>query len=169
MPLNGSVMQVGFPRLSVMLLLAVLLMSIVVERSNTSEQLTVTVFTDKQAYGPSELVTITGQVLDGSMQGVSLASVSIQANDPLGNPIHVALVISEADGGYSDQFTTPSGPVNGAYSVYVTATKPGYGTASGQIVCTIIPEFPAANLLWIILLLTLVLSLTLGRRKRELS
>ena len=152
-------------RLSLMLLLAVLLASIFVEPSNTLEQLTVTIFTDKQTYGPGELATITGQVLDENMQGVPLASVSIQANDPSGNPIHVALVISTTDGGYSDQFTTPTGPVNGVYSVYVTATKPGYGTASGQVVCTIIPEFPEAQLPWIMLLLTLVLSLTVGRRK----
>lgn len=149
------------------LLLAVFLTAFYAERSEASGQLLVTVYTDKDAYGPGEIVSISGQVLDGNMQGVLLARISIQVNDPTGNPIHVALVVSAADGTYADQFTTPSGPVNGAYSVYVTASKPGYETASSQIACTITPEFPIAHMPWLMLLLALLLALTVRRRRPD--
>jgi protocatechuate 3,4-dioxygenase beta subunit len=110
--------------------------------------LSVTVFIN-QSYDPGQPILISGQVLDENLKGVQSASVSIQANDPNGNPIHVGLVLSSADGNYTDQFTTPSNPINGGYTVYVTASKPGYTDGNSQAACIITPEFPISDVPWL--------------------
>lgn len=157
-------------RSRVFLLLFVMIVTpLFVGRSNAAGQLSVTVFTDYQSYGPGQLVSISGQVLDESLKGVQFASVSIQANDPNGNPIHVAWVVSSADGSYTDQFTAPSNPVNGGYNVYVTASKPGYTDGSSQVACTITPEFPTSDVPWLMLLPTILVVLFARRRGRGVS
>jgi len=123
-----------------LLFLGIVLLPFLIERSNAAGQLYVTVYTDKETYGPGELVSIQGQVSDGSSISVPSASVSIQANDPDGKPVHVALLLSSADGSYRDQFTAPPNSVNGGYTIYVTASKPGYTDAYSQAACTITPE-----------------------------
>jgi ABC-type iron transport system FetAB permease component len=66
------------------LILAVVV-SFTVGYSYGANQLSVTLSTDKQSYDPGEVVMIAGRVLDQSLNGVVLASVSIQVNDPSGN------------------------------------------------------------------------------------
>jgi hypothetical protein len=141
-----------------------ILTSFFIGRSNAAAQLYVTVFTDNQSYDAGQLVSISGQVVDENLEGVQSASVSIQANDPSGNPIHVAWVLSSANGSYTDQFTTSSNPVNGGYTIYVTASKPGYTDGNSQAVCTITPEFPISHAPWLMLLPT-ILVLLLARRR----
>ena len=139
--------------------------------SQAASQLFVTVSTDKQSYGPGELITISGKVLDNSQQGVAFASVSIQVNDPNQNPIHIASTISAADGSFTDQFTVPVGSADGGYVAFATASKPGYTDASNQAAYTVIPEFPAQSTLWLISIPLLLVALLMRRRKsgRELS
>lgn len=149
-----------------LLLFVMTLTPLFVDRSSASGQLSVTVFTDYQSYDPGQLVSISGQVLDENLKGVQSADVSIQANDPSGNPIHVAWVLSSADGSYTDQFSAPSSPVNGGYTVYVTASKPGYTDGNSQAACTITPEFPTSHVPWLMLLPTVLLVL-LARRRRQ--
>jgi len=126
--------------------------------------LSVTVFIN-QSYDPGDVILISGQVLDENLKGVQSASVSIQANDPNGNPIHVGLVLSSADGTYTDQFTAPSSPVNGGYTVYVTASKPGYTDGNSQAACIITPEFPISDVPWLAVLP--IALLVLARRKQH--
>jgi len=135
-----------------------------VGRSNAAEQLQVTVFTGNQTYDAGQLVTISGQVLDENQEGVPFAAISIQANDPGGNPIHVTRVFSSADGTYDDQFTTPLYPVNGGYTIYVMASKPGFTDGSSQAVCTITPEFPITHVQWLMLLPIILVALLARRR-----
>jgi len=149
-----------------LVLLAMTLIAFSMDLSNAAGQLQVTVSTNKPTYGPGELVSVNGQVLDGSLNGVPFASVSIQANDPSGNPIHVAQVLSSADGSYSDQFRAPLDPVNGGYAVYVTASKPGYADANSQAACIITPEFPTSQVPLLMVLPAILLVLLAGRHER---
>jgi hypothetical protein len=137
-----------------------------VDYSYGANQLSVTVSTDKPSYDPGDAVLITGRVLDQSLNGVALASVSIQVNDPSGNAIHVGWILSTADGYYEDQFIAQNGSMNGGYSIYVTASKPGYVDATAQAGCIITPEFQVSHVQWLMLLPVLLLVLLAEKRKR---
>ena len=148
------------------MLLALILIPVSANRSNAAGQLFVTVFTNNQSYEPGQTVLISGQVLDDTMKGVQFTGVSIQANAPNGNPIHAALVLSSADGSYTDQFIAPSNAVNGGYMIYVTANKPGYTDGESQAACIITPEFPIAGVPVLILSIILVLLAIRKQHKR---
>jgi len=149
-----------------LLFLVMTLIPFAVGRSDAAGQLHVTVSTDKQSYGPGELVAVNGQVLDDSLNGVPFASVSIQANDPSGNPVHVAQVLSSTDGSYKDQFRAPPNPTNGGYAVYVTASKPGYADASSQAACVITPEFSTSQVPFL-MLLAAILTVLLAKKREQ--
>jgi hypothetical protein len=137
-----------------------------VDHAYGANQLSVTVSTDKPSYDPGEAVLITGSVLDQSLNGVDLASVSIQVNDPSGNAIHVGWILSTTDGYYEDQFIAQDDSMNGGYGIYVTASKPGYVDATAQADCIITPEFQASHVQWLMLLPALLLVLLAEKRKR---
>ena len=151
-----------------LLFFGIVLFPFLIQHSNAAGQLYVTVYTDKGTYGPGELVSIQGEVLDGSSISVPSASVSIQANDPDDKPVHVALLLSSADGSYRDQFTAPPNSVNGGYTIYVTASKPGYADAYSQASCIITPELTPSHTPWLALFLV-VLALALTKRRRKPS
>jgi hypothetical protein len=138
-----------------------------VDYSYGANQLSVTLSTDKQSYEPGEVLMITGRVLDQSLNGVALASVSIQVNDPGGNAIHVGWILSTTDGYYEDQFIAQDDSMNGGYSIYVTASKPGYVDATAQAGCIITPEFQVSHVQWLMLLPALLLVLFAEKRKRD--
>jgi hypothetical protein len=140
-----------------------------VDYSYGANQLSVTLSTDKQGYDPGEVVMITGRVLDQSLNGVALASVSIQVNDPNGNAIHVGWILSTTDGHYEDQFIAQNNSMNGGYSIYVTASKPGYVDATAQAGCIITAEFQVSHVQWLMLLLALPLVLLAEKRKTRLN
>ena len=146
------------------LLLVLILLPFLTSPSNAVGQLTLTVSVDKQNYGPGELITISGKVLDENLQSVAFASVSIQVNDPNGNPIHITSIVSTTNGSFEDQFTIPQGSTNGGYTVFATASKPGYTDASNQTAYTVIPEFSSSDVLWV-MFIPLLLALFLVRRK----
>jgi hypothetical protein len=137
-----------------------------VDYSYGANKLSVTLSTDKQSYDPGEVVMITGRVLDQSMKGVALASVSIQVNDPSGKAIHVGWILSTTDGYYEDQFIAQNNSMNGGYSIYVTASKPGYVDATAQAGCIITSEFQVSHVQWLMLLSLLFLVLLAEKRKR---
>ena len=153
-------------KLRILVLLVISLVPFVVDRSYAGGQLSVTVSTDKQSYDPGETVLIAGKVLDESLEGVAFASVSIQVNDPSGNPIHVGWVLSTADGSYADQFIARADSMNGGYSIYVTASKPGYTDGNSQVGCIITPEFPVSDISLLMFLVTLFLAVFARRRKQ---
>ena len=132
-----------------------------------ANQLSVTVSTDKPSYDPGDAVLITGSVLDQSLNGVDLASVSIQVNDPSGNAIHVGWILSTTDGYYEDQFIAQDNSMNGGYSIYVTASKPGYVDATAQAGCIIAPEFQASHVQWLMLLPALLLLVLLVEKRKR--
>jgi len=150
-----------------LLFLGIVLFPFLIQCSNAAAQLYVTVYTDKGTYGPGELVLIQGQVSDGSSIPIPFASVSIQANDPDGKPVHVALLLSSADGSYRDQFTAPPNSVNGGYTIYVTASKPGYADAYSQAACIITPELTPSHAPWLALFLIVLASVLTKRRRKS--
>lgn len=155
-------------KLYALALLGTALLLFSIEPSQAADQLYVTAYTDKPSYLPGELVSITGQVLDANSMAVPFASVSVQANDPGGLPIHMALLLSSADGNFADQFTVPSSSVNGGYTIYVTVSKPGYIDAYSQAACIITPEFSHVLLLGFFIAVLAVL-LAIGKKKPSKS
>jgi len=95
-------------------------------------------------------VMISGRVLDGVGNNVPQALVSIQVDDPLGSPLHIARMLSGSDGRFSDTFgLNPYSPI-GNYTVYFTASKEKYTEGQyrasfrvgGDFVLTIITIWP---------------------------
>jgi hypothetical protein len=138
-----------------------------VDYSYGSNQLSVTLSTDRQSYDPGEVLMITGRVLDQSNNGVALASVSIQVNNPNGKAIHFGWILSNADGHYEDQFIAQNDSMSGGYSIYVTASKPGYVDATAQAGCIITAEFQVSHVQWL-MLPVIFLALLAEKRKRPL-
>ena len=87
-------------------------------------------------------------------------------NDPSGNAIHVGWILSTTDGYYEDQFIAQGDSMNGGYSIYVTASKPGYVDATAQAGYVITPEFQISHVQWLMLLPALLLILLAEKRKR---
>jgi hypothetical protein len=154
-------------RFFLLLLILVAVVPFAVHYSYGANKLSVTLSTDKQSYDPGEVVMIAGRVSDQSMNGVALASISIQVNDPSANAIHVGWILSTADGHYEDQFIAQNNSMNGGYSIYVTASKPGYVDATAQAGCIITPEFQASHVQWLMPLTLLFLALLAEKRKRD--
>jgi len=100
--------------------------------------MSVTASTTKPQYAPSETVTISGKVLDNQSKPVLGAGVSIQANDPQGNTIHVQLIYSDQAGAYSDSFTLPPNSAQGQYEIFVTASKSGFENAQTHVLFNVL-------------------------------
>jgi uncharacterized membrane protein len=104
--------------------------------SGATLALSVTVETDKPNYSAGENVKILGSV-KSSLEPVANADVSIQVNDPNGTSVHIAYVSTNGNGLYSNNFTLKSDAAQGTYTVYVTASKPGYRDGRGQTTFTV--------------------------------
>jgi len=150
-----------------LLLLGIVLLPLLLERTNAAGQLSITVHTDKATYAPGELVIIQGQVSDDSSMSVAFADVSVQANDPQGKPVHMVLLLSSADGSFADQFTVPPDSVSGGYTIYVTASKPGYADGYGQAACVVVPELTRSHTPLLALLLLAVALLSTKRMRMK--
>ncbi|WP_455368369.1 COG1470 family protein [[Eubacterium] cellulosolvens] len=111
----------------ILLLLAVLLVSNGFQSSVSGPELVLTV-SIKVEFPENErtaIVRMTGKVLDPYDQPVKSAAISSQLNDPSKTSLHISLVYSKEDGSYSDEFIIVK-PVTGNYTIYLTASKPGY-------------------------------------------
>jgi len=89
----------------------------------------VSVWIGREPTQTGEVIVIEGKVTDDSGSAVPNAQVSIQVNDPVGTSVHIALVYSGLDGTYSDRFPLSSSSPSGNYTIYITASKPGYKDA----------------------------------------
>jgi len=154
-----------FSRIGVFLFAAMLIF-LLPGALKAEEQLTVTVSTDKQTYEHGELITVFGTVLDENMQGIALASVSIQVNDPNGTPIHITAILSGNDGSFVDQFSAPTGTLDGGYTAFVIASKPGYADVNTQTSYTVVPEFSVSSMIWFVVPLFVVLVFLRKQRLR---
>jgi hypothetical protein len=111
----------------ILLLLAVLLVSSEIQSSVSGPELvlTVSISVEIQENERTAIVRMSGKVLDPYDQPVKSAAISSQLNDPSKTSLHISLVYSEEDGSYSDEFIIAK-PVTGNYTIYLTASKPGY-------------------------------------------
>jgi hypothetical protein len=96
---------------------------------------------EKPSYDKGETVIIEGFVQDTSGMGVSYATVSIEVTGPTGGHVHVAMTLSGSDGSFSDEFSVPEEITEGTYTVYLIASKVGYGDVNLTTNYTVIPEF----------------------------
>jgi hypothetical protein len=96
------------------------------------EPLYVSVRADRSVDG-GITVTIYGEVTRLNQSAVTLAAVSIQVNDPYGSSVHIALLYSNSVGAYSDEFQLPANTAAGNYTIYVTASKPGFQDAHAKL------------------------------------
>jgi hypothetical protein len=94
-------------------------------------------------------MVVYGVVTNPSQQPVEGAQVSIQVDDASGKTIHLALVYTDKDGYYSDQFKMPEN-VNGGFRVYVSAVKTGFERAIAQSEFTSIPEFSTLTFVFVV-------------------
>ncbi|MEM2998600.1 MAG: helix-turn-helix domain-containing protein [Thermoproteota archaeon] len=78
-------------------------------------------------------VYVVGKVFDEKGIPVGNAEVSIQVNDPHESSVHVALIHSDINGSYTDSFRLSLDTPLGEYSVYMTASKPGFQDGFAQL------------------------------------
>jgi len=96
-------------------------------------EMSITVSTNSTSYNPGETVTISGVIEDASGIAVPAATVSIQVNDPTGQPVHVFSLSSSSDGSYIDSFGLANDALTGDYEVFVAASKLGFAECHAQI------------------------------------
>ncbi len=103
----------------------------------SSASFTITVTPDKPTYSQGEVVIFYGSVRDFEDLPARGGSVSIQILNPSGSTVHVASATTNRFGQYSDNFTLTSEATVGTYTVFVTATVPGYQDSYNQVTFTV--------------------------------
>lgn len=126
---------------SPLILLTALIFSSLATAACKAEPLSLTAGVEKPTYDKGEIVVIRGYVLDSKGSAVPYATVSIEVVGPTGGQAHVAMTLSAPDGSFSDEFTVPEEVANGAYTIYIVASKTGYEDANLTTTYTVIPEF----------------------------
>jgi len=74
-------------------------------------------------------VLISGRVFELYNTSVASAVISLQANNPQGTSIHVAIAYADSEGVFQDAFLLVQNSPGGNYTVFLAADKPGYTTA----------------------------------------
>jgi hypothetical protein len=123
------------------ILLALLTLSTALVTPCKAETLSLTASVEKPTYDKGEVVVIRGSVLDSKGSAVPYATVSLEVIGPTGSQVHIAMIFSGPDGSFSDEFTVPEGVAEGAYTVYIVASKTGYEDGALTTTYTVIPEF----------------------------
>jgi len=139
-----------------LLLVTLVMLLLSVSHAWAQAQLTVTVNVSNNG----EQMTVYGFVTNPSKQPVEGAQVSIQVDDVSGKTIHLALIYTDKDGYYLDQFKMPEN-VNGEFRVYVSAVKTGFERAIAQGEFTSIPEFSTLTFMFVVV--TTLVSLMLRK------
>lgn len=91
--------------------------------------LAMTVSTDQAQYQPNSTVNIQGQVTDATGSAVADATVSIQVDAPTGVELfYTNNIRSDSAGTFQTQVSLTSTSPTGTYTVFTSATKPGYSS-----------------------------------------
>jgi len=83
---------------------------------------------------------ISGRVLDSHNNPVQGATVSLQVNNPQNQPLLVQLEYPDQTGYYADSLILPPSSSAGTYTVFVSASKPGYNNAQAQTTFTVLAQ-----------------------------
>lgn len=106
--------------------------------SYAQASLSISVSLNKGSFQTGEAVAISGRVSDPAGQPVSDSRVSIQVSGPQEQQIYVNLLYTDVNGQFADQFLIPSDAVAGTYTVFLTASKPGFSDGQEQISFTVV-------------------------------
>ena len=99
----------------------------------TTGKLKASVTTDQESYIAGEDVAISGYVRLGSGVSAAGASLSLSVLEPDGEEVHAAVLQTNDDGRFAENFTLPSTAANGTYTVYATASMSGYKDAFATV------------------------------------
>lgn len=125
-----------------MFLIGILALALIPCGHAAHESLYVSVHVDRTHENGAVVLAIYGHVMRLNQSSVPLASISIQVTDPYGSSVHVALVHSDNDGSYSDVIELSSDRPAGNYTIYVTASKPGFEDGHAKLPFSIgMPSF----------------------------
>ena len=97
--------------------------------AKTTADLKISVTADRESYSLSQDVEISGYVRLSSGVSAAGASVSLSVLEPDGDEVHAAVLQTNDDGRFAEDFTLPSTAANGTYTVYATARMSGYKDA----------------------------------------
>jgi hypothetical protein len=92
----------------------------------SSPSLLVSAATNTLTYSAGQTVALSGQVKDFSGESVQSASIYVQTIGPSANTIYSLNLTSSTQGTFNNNFTIPLNSINGTYTIYLTASKPGY-------------------------------------------
>jgi len=103
----------------------------------TTGKLKVSVTTDQESYVAGEDVEISGYVRLGSGVSAAGANLSLSVLEPDGDDVHAAVLQTNDDGRFAENFTLSSTAANGTYTVYATASMSGYKDAFATATFTV--------------------------------
>ncbi len=100
---------------------------------------TITLDTNKNSYGPGDLIEIHGQVQNSPNQ-----IVAVEVKDPNGNTIMIRTVHTDTGGNFVLKFKLPSTAKSGSYDVIANAKIDNNIVKETKTItaATIVPEFP---------------------------
>jgi len=96
----------------------------------TSSNMVLTIRTERTYYLRGEIVQILGTTKDSGGFPIQGATIAIEVKNPSGSTIFLDIVYSLSDGSFSDSFRLSSIASVGQYTVYATASKTGYNSAT---------------------------------------
>lgn len=113
----------------------------------TTGKLKVSLTTDQESYVAGEDVAISGYVRLGSGVSAAGASLSLSVLEPGGEEVHAAVLQTNDNGRFAENFTLPSTAANGTYTVYATASMSGYKDAFATVTFTVgLSKLPSAHI-----------------------
>ncbi|MGI0087911.1 MAG: hypothetical protein ACREBI_08115 [Nitrosotalea sp.] len=101
----------------------------------------ITISTSKSAYGPGDIVNLTGFV----NQGTPGQLVAIQVKDTKGNLILIRTVQADQNGNFNLQFKVPLTASQGNLNITASARINGFVITQSKDTTTPVPEFPASG------------------------
>ncbi len=123
----------------------VILMALTFTPIQAEKNLYVDTVISSEPSGTNKIIFVSGKVVDDDRNPIINAGVSIQVNDPLNGNVHVSFLHTDVNGTYIDSFVLSSESPPGNYTVYITASKPGFEDSLKQITFSIIqPSFELA-------------------------
>jgi len=115
--------------------------------ATTMARLKVSVTTDQESYTAGEDVVISGYVRVGSGVSAAGANLSLSVLEPAGKEVHAAVVQTNSDGRFAENFTLPSAAANGTYRVYAIASMSGYMDAFATVTFTVgLSDVPSVHI-----------------------
>jgi hypothetical protein len=99
--------------------------------SASAATLSMTVDTDQAQYHPNMTVTVQGHVRDNTGNAVTGATITIQVDAPTGAQVfYTNNIQTDIAGSFQVQLTLPSNTPSGTFTVFSSATKSGYSSAT---------------------------------------